>query len=311
MSDFSNQYKLAEQSGVGKKEWNKVVNYAATAVAECIKQKYLSLEIITTSHYGYAMQEAFKIYYGKNLAGLVDQTFTNNAIKQMLLYLKRKKQEADELKRKRGEIGEYGIKIMNRLSAMTDNDTDAYNEKVVPDFERMMVPYKDYKYKDLPSIDREFVTSVDIKTLLKNKFQKNSKVKKSDADINDILTTTQNLLNRTGNPQLTLRSLANTAPNDPIFNDIVDTTEKQSEHEIEEAEDENMNIDSLFNQGSSSSSSGSGAGFAVVPKKRRLNDDEDEEPNNNLSSMSSGMPPPNSQSSLTNLYNGLNNEIPV
>jgi hypothetical protein len=39
MSDFSNQYKLSEQSGVGKKDWNKVVNYAATAVAECLKEK--------------------------------------------------------------------------------------------------------------------------------------------------------------------------------------------------------------------------------------------------------------------------------
>jgi hypothetical protein len=71
MSDLSSQYKLSEQSGVGKKDWNKVVNYVATAVAECIKQKTLVLNNITTNHYLYAMQEAFKIYYGRSLGELV------------------------------------------------------------------------------------------------------------------------------------------------------------------------------------------------------------------------------------------------
>jgi hypothetical protein len=152
---------------------------------------------------------------------------------------------------------------------MTDNDTDLYNEKVVPDFERMMVPYDKYQYQDLENIDSNFVTSVDIERLLRNKFQKNSKVKKSDAGIQDILTTTQNLINRPGNPKLSLQSLANTTPNDPIYNDIVDTTTKQSQEEIEDAEDENLRIDSLFNQNSSSSSS-SGSGADLAFQKRDL-----------------------------------------
>jgi hypothetical protein len=66
---------------VGKKDWNKVVNYAATGVAECIKQKYLSLDITTTNHYLYAMKEAFKIYYNRNFAGLITQEFTYPPIK--------------------------------------------------------------------------------------------------------------------------------------------------------------------------------------------------------------------------------------
>jgi hypothetical protein len=98
-SDFSSKYKLSEQSGVGKKDWNKVVNYAPTAVAEYIKQKYLSLDITTTNHNLYAMQEAFKIYYGRNLTGLVIQEFTFGPIKRMLLYLKQKKQDVEKLKK--------------------------------------------------------------------------------------------------------------------------------------------------------------------------------------------------------------------
>jgi hypothetical protein len=101
----------------------------------------------------------------------------------MLLYLKQKNQDGEKQKKERGNLGEQGIKVMNRLSAMTDDDTDLYNENVVPEFERMMVPYDKYEYKDQEYIDQNFVISVDIERLLKNKFQKNSKVKKSDADI--------------------------------------------------------------------------------------------------------------------------------
>jgi hypothetical protein len=111
MSEFSSEYNLSEQSKIVKKEWNKVVNHAATAVAECLKEKSLVLSNITTNHYQYAMQESFIIYYGKSLKGLIDPSFTNQTILNKILYLKRKKQEPDVLKRERGNIGEYGIKV--------------------------------------------------------------------------------------------------------------------------------------------------------------------------------------------------------
>jgi hypothetical protein len=155
---------------------------------------------------------------------------------------------------------------MNRLAAKTDDDSDLYNAEVYPDIDKLIVPYQDYEYKDSPYISRDFVTSQKIEQLLKNKFQRNSKVKKSDAEINEILITTQNLLNKTANPQLSLKSLANSSPNDSIFNDIVDNTNAQSEHEIEQAQEENDQIDSLFNQNSSSSSS-SGRLIFVLQKR--------------------------------------------
>jgi hypothetical protein len=311
MSEFSSQFNLAEQSKLGKKEWNKVVNHAATAVAECLKEKSLTLNIITPKHYQYAMQESFKIYHGRAHNGLIDPQFTNQPIMQKILYLKRKKQEADELKRERGNIGEYGIKVMNRLAARTDDDLDLYNAQVVPELDKLIVPYKDYQYRDSPYIDRNFVTSQKIEQLLKNKFQKNSKVKKTDAEIEAILTTTQNLINKTENPQLSLQSLANSSPNDSIFNDIVDNTNAQSEIDIEQAEEENNEIDALMNNSSSSSissssSSGSGVDYGFAKKRFKPDNSIDDENdltlnlfnsnynnvNNDPNAMSSGMPPP-------------------
>jgi hypothetical protein len=250
------------------------------------------------------MQESFKIYYGRSLKGLVDPSFTNQTIVNKILYLKRKKQEADALKRQRGDIGEYGIRVMNRLAARTDVDLELYNKNVVPDLENLIVPYKDYQYRDSPYIDRNFVTSQKIEQLLKNKFQKNSKVKKGDVDIAAILATTQSLINRTANPQLSLQSLANFSPNDSIFTNIVDNTNAQSEMEIEQAQEENYQIDALVNSSSSSSSSGSGVDFGVAKKRFKPDNSIDNEDDftanllqsnlnniNNQSTMSSGMPP--------------------
>jgi hypothetical protein len=277
MSEFSSQYNLSEQSGIGKKDWNKVVNYAATAVAECLKEKSLVLNNITTNHYQYAMQEAFKIYYRRSLKGFVDPQFTNQIILNKILYLKRKKQEADELKKERGNMGEFGIRVMNRLAANTDDDADLYNQQVVPEIDQLIVPYDKYKYRDSPYINPKFVSSVEIKTLLKNKFQKNSKVKKTDLEIQDILTTTQNLINRTANPKLGLQSVANSSPNDSIFNDIVDNTSAQTQEEIEQAENENLHIDSLFdNNSGSSSGSSSNVLFNTPLKRKKIIEDEDE-----------------------------------
>jgi hypothetical protein len=128
-------------------------------------------------------------------------------------------------------------------------------------------------------------------------------VKKTDAEIQAILTTTQNLLNRTANPQLSLQSLANSSPNDSIFTDIVDNTNAQSEEEIEQAQEENDQIDSLVNSSSSSSSSsGSGVYFGVAKKRFKPDNSIDNEDdftanllqsnlNNINNTMSSGMPP--------------------
>jgi hypothetical protein len=89
----------------------------------------------------------------------------------MILYLKKKKQDADKLKKERGTLSEEGIKVMNRLAATNDEDADQYNESVVPELNKLIVPYQNYKYRNPEYIDMNFVTSQNIKEVLKNKFQ--------------------------------------------------------------------------------------------------------------------------------------------
>jgi hypothetical protein len=50
MTNFSNQFKQQPQSGLDKKEWNKMLNHAATAVSECLKQKYYRTSEITRNN---------------------------------------------------------------------------------------------------------------------------------------------------------------------------------------------------------------------------------------------------------------------
>jgi hypothetical protein len=272
------------------------------------------------------MHKAFKIYYRRNLTGVVPQNFSNQIILSMLLTLKKKREDAEKLKRERGRLDEYGIRVMNRLAANTYDDADKYNASVVPELDKLIVPYKDYLYKDSPYINPDFLTSVDIETLLRNKFQKNSKVKKTDADIKDILTTTQNLMNRTRNPQLILKTLANTSPNDQIFDDIVNTSIAQSQEEIEDAEEENDQIDSLINNYNSNSISGSGVKYLGIKRKKLVDRDDEEDDggllnslvqrnynniNNDASGFSSAAPPSYNQKSVTNVIPNLQNVIPV
>jgi hypothetical protein len=104
---------------------------------------------------------------------------------------------------------------------------------------------------------------------------------------------------------LSLQTLVNTAPNDPIFNNFVDVVSGQSQEEIDDAEDENLQIDSLFTDNSSSSSSGSSSGIDGdfdIPKKRFKVDNSIDDVEytddllkgnfNNLNNQTSGMPPP-------------------
>jgi hypothetical protein len=156
----------------------------------------------------------------------------------MLLYLKKKKEDADELKRQRGDIGEEGIRIMNRLSARTDDDTDQYNANVVPEFDRMMVPYNKYQYKKPEFISQDFVSTPDIERLLKKKFQGDSLVKKTDTDIAAIVAKTANLINKIPNPSVGLNNLINLSANDSIFNDNVNTTNQQTNLEFKQTERE-------------------------------------------------------------------------
>jgi hypothetical protein len=44
MTNFSKMYQLQQQSGLTKKEWNNVLNHAASLVSQCVKENKLSLD---------------------------------------------------------------------------------------------------------------------------------------------------------------------------------------------------------------------------------------------------------------------------
>jgi hypothetical protein len=44
MTNFSKMHQLQQQSGQSKKEWNDVLNHAASAIAQCVKENKLSLD---------------------------------------------------------------------------------------------------------------------------------------------------------------------------------------------------------------------------------------------------------------------------
>jgi hypothetical protein len=95
MPDFSNQFKLQPQSGIDKKEWNKVLNHAGTTVSECLKQKYYRISEINRTHYIFAINETYKIYHNGSFTDLVPNGVAYSAITRMIMTLKKKKEDTD------------------------------------------------------------------------------------------------------------------------------------------------------------------------------------------------------------------------
>jgi hypothetical protein len=98
ITSFSNQYNLQAQSGLEKKQWNAVINHAATAVSECMKQKYYRTSEITRNHYIFAINETFKIYHNGSFTSLVPNGVAYSSITRMIMMLKKKKEDADAKK---------------------------------------------------------------------------------------------------------------------------------------------------------------------------------------------------------------------
>jgi hypothetical protein len=95
-----------------KKEWNKVITKATTAVALCIKDRTYKTADVTPNYYRYTISESLRIYYHKRIKGF--STYTFSAIKTMLLKLKKKKEDADTLAES-PKPDDAGIRMMNYL----------------------------------------------------------------------------------------------------------------------------------------------------------------------------------------------------
>jgi hypothetical protein len=70
MRNFSKMHQLQAQSGMTKKEWNDVLNHAASAIAQCVKENKLSLDEAKSDKSISAIQDTLEIYHGVQLSGL-------------------------------------------------------------------------------------------------------------------------------------------------------------------------------------------------------------------------------------------------
>jgi hypothetical protein len=80
------------------------------------------------------------------------------------------------------------------------------------------------QYKQQEYINFNFITSKDIRVLLKKKFQGNALVKKTDADIDAIVTTRTNLINKIANLIVGLNVMLALPAYDEFLNNLVQTT---------------------------------------------------------------------------------------
>jgi hypothetical protein len=239
MADFSKEYDLQEQAKVTKKEWNNVITKAATALAACIKDRTYRTADIGPNHYRYAISESLRIYYRKSIRGL--STLTFSPIKTMLLKLKKKKEDADALAESR-KLDERGIRVMNKLRSQSDPDADKYNRKVYEKYLRcMQVDPRTARYNPVKNVDRDFVTTDEIRTMLRKKYRHGGVSQKSEEDIQRMTITATNILNRTPDPAGNVNALNNPS----VLNEIANVANNLNNGEINNMNIENKNTDDL------------------------------------------------------------------
>jgi hypothetical protein len=242
MTDFSKQCDLQEQAKVTKKEWNIVITKAATALAACIKDRTYKTTDINPNYYRYAISESLRIYYRKLIRGLSTLTFT--AIKTMLLKLKKKKEDADALAESL-KLDEQGIRVMNKLRSQSDPDADKFNREVYEKYpRRMQVNPRTARYNPVKNVDKDFVTTEEIRAMLRQKCRHGGISQKSEEDTERMVTTATNIINRTPNPI----GNVSTALSDPsVLNVIANVADNLSNSEINNMEIENQNTDDVVN----------------------------------------------------------------
>jgi hypothetical protein len=217
MTNISNQNILQPQSGLEKKDWSKVINHAATAVSECLKQTIYRIGDITRDHYIFTINETFKIYHNQSFKGLVPPDVAYSSITRMIITLNKKKEDADA-KKAAGKLDDEGVQLMNYLKAYGDENAERYNTNVFePYLRNKLVDTSGGGFVRPEFINTNFITALDVASLLKNKFQTNATVKKSDTNLNDMINVATNVINKVANPTQTLKTLAKSPANSKII----------------------------------------------------------------------------------------------
>jgi hypothetical protein len=241
MTNISNQYKLQPQSGLEKKDWSKVINHAATAVSECLKQKIYRIGDITRNHYVWAINETFKIYHNQSFTGFVPPGVAYSSITKMIMMLKKKKEDADA-KKAAGRLDDEGVELMNYLKAYGDENTERYNKNVYePYLRNKLVDTSGDGFVRPDFINTNFIAAQNVAALLKKKFQTNAEVKKSDTDVNKMIQVATNVINKVANPTQTLKTLAKSPANSKIITEFSNITNNLDLGQLNDIKMENDN----------------------------------------------------------------------
>jgi hypothetical protein len=262
MTNFSKMHQLQQQSGLSKKQWNDVLNHAASAVSQCVKENKLTVDDAKREVSVAAIQDMLGIYHGKVLQGL-DYTSNENVI-NMIRLLKQKAKDKKDLMKER-ELGPEQLQIYNEIAARGGDDTNTYNKNIYKPYLSRFVNrglnMKDGKYR-MPEMNVPNYASKDkVKQMIYNKYRKGNFNIKSQQEMEKLVEVAENVFNNMEDPTGSLNTVnADTTRNFSnklydIMNDVTPTeyakilkqnnavenainTEGESEEDEEEGKEE-------------------------------------------------------------------------
>jgi hypothetical protein len=209
MTNFLKSHKLQAQSGLSKKEWNDVLNHAASAVSQCVKENKLTIEQAKREVSLAAIQDTLGVYHGIVLDGL--QYTSVPVVVQMIRLLRQKAIDKKALAKDR-ELGPEQLAIYNEIAARGDDDTKAYNENIYKPCLSKFVGRgqnmnKDY-YRMPEMIDRNYVSKERVKQMIYDKYKKGNFNIKSPAEMEKLVEVAESVFNNMEDPGGSLNTVS-------------------------------------------------------------------------------------------------------
>jgi hypothetical protein len=195
MTNFSKMHQLQQQSGLTKKEWNNVLNHAASAISQCVKENKLSIEEAKRGVGVAAIQDMLGIYHGIVLQGL--EYTPNTTVINMVRLLKQKAIDRNAQAKDR-ELGPEQLAIYNEIAARGDDDTSAYNEKIYK-------PYLSKFVNRMPEmIIPSYISKDKVRQMIYNKCKKGNFNIKSPEEMQKLIEVSENVFNNMEDPRTLL-----------------------------------------------------------------------------------------------------------
>jgi uncharacterized protein YfaS (alpha-2-macroglobulin family) len=239
---------MQEQSGEDKKEWRKIIDKGARALAYIISHKLFN-DDVTDALYLATIQQSF-IYYKSNQLQFefTEIPVLNKALDQL--------DEKDELNKKLQEqrkLTEKQIKILNSIEASGDTNFATYNKDVYEPYVKDLVS----GYESRPQNKRFsyphyipkkfFVTVSDILPNLKKKYWHGPKGKPlanemSEADLNKLAEIVKHIANQTQEPDTAMQAYFDKIENNTFKSAVDDVFYNASAAEMKQIKAENTAV---------------------------------------------------------------------